>query len=188
MVPWGLISGVLLLASGMAQAQALLQVQPMASRSGSKNEHFSDDWREEATRSFHRTETLRITVTNMQTNPANYEVEWRFLARDVESKTIYVHDKGVRPVSLKAGEFKAFEFQSLPLPETQSTSSTYTYYDGNLWSSSQRSDSGGKPYGYVFLLKSNGKIIGVEASSRDLVEKFQPEVTANTLFPPPWGR
>lgn len=166
---------------------ALLRVQPVASSSGVKDHRRQDYEGEQADRSYNRSETLKVTVTNMQTNPCDYQVDWRFLARDVTTKDIYVYNHDAKTVSLKPGEFTSFDVQSAPLTENQSTRFEYDA-DDNLVLSEPRREAGAKPYGYVFLVKADGKLVTVEASDRDLKEEYQKKLAAHPDKPAPNAR
>jgi hypothetical protein len=170
-------------AAGSVQAQsALLKIQSVASSSGVRDHRTASG--EQAQRSFNRTETLKVTVTNMQTNPCDYQVEWQFLAKDVTTKSVYAYNTGTKSVPLKGGSFAAFDVQSAPLPETQIMQ--YDYDDwGNLVPVGQRTEVGAKPAGYVFVVKASGKVITVEASDRDLKEQYRKDLAANATKPAP---
>jgi len=170
-------------------AQAVrLQVVAVADNAGLKHPQRLAETGDTAESAFNRTETFRVTVHNLQFAPADCLVEWQFLATDVTTRKNYVYDHGTNQVVVKGGASTTFAVQSKPLAENEIQRYDYDWDDNGNWVMypvGNREKSGAKPAGYIFLLKTHGKLIAVEASDSDLKEPYQKEVTANLLHPAP---
>ena len=159
-----------------------LRVQPVASSTGLKKHGQPADGEE--ARSFARTATLKVTVTNMQPKPGEFAVEWQFLAKGVADKNTRVYDAGTKTVPLKGAESTSFDVQSKPLQATDTRSYEYDD-DGNLTPTGARQQTGDKPVGYVVLVKANDILIAVEASDEELKKSYQDQINKNRLKPKP---
>lgn len=174
----------LLTTAGTVTAQAMrLLVVPVANSAGLKHHQKLTDTGATTESAFNRTATLRVTVNNLQSAPADCLVEWQFLAKDLATRQNYVYDHGTNQVALNGGASTTFDVQSKPLGENDIQKFDYDEDDnGNpiLIEDGNRKKSGAKPAGYVFLLKVRGKLIAVEVSDSELKEPYQKELTANT--------
>ena len=152
----------------------MLKVAPVESarRTTGDNGYYSSSYREV------RSQTIKITLTNMHTNAVDYVVEWFFFGKSVGGGgTNSVYDGGQKDVSLARGKFDSFEVQSI---EIQSESS-----DGNRYARGLKTD------GYVVVVWAGEKIVGVEASDMSNRRKYSEVKAVKKLQswnapPPEW--
>lgn len=169
-----------------ANAQVGLWVRSVATSAGLTHHQTLDSSGETLASDYHRTETLRVTVQNMQSGPAEFLVEWMFLAKDLATKRNFIYSRGVAPVALTSGSVTNFEVRSQPLGASETQQYEFDEDDnGNpiMYAIGNRVKLGAKPAGYVFLVKSLGKLIAVEASDRDLKAPYQKELNTNNQHP-----
>ena len=176
-------------AGSSTQAQLVrLQIKSVATSAGLKHPQRLSVNGDMAESAYNRTETVRITVANLQSVPADYWVEWQFLAKDLATKKNYVYDHGTSQVLLTGGSLTNFDVQSKPVAESEvqrfesdedDNGNTIVYPAGN------REKSGAKPVGYIFSVKAQGQVVAVEASDRDLKERYQQELNAHLRAPVP---
>jgi hypothetical protein len=118
--------------------------------------------------------TVEMRARNMGTVPADAHFDWFFYARDLQSKTQYIWDRGQRDLSLAPGaeqkemlastelfQSTTKRTQSVPQQNTFGQTTGYT-----LQGSAQ--SSGARPYGWVVRLWSGDRLLMVRASSNDL--------------------
>jgi len=109
-----------------------------------------------------RSQTIKITLTNMHTNEFDYVVEWFFLGKPAGGGgTNSVYDAGKKDMTLARAKFDSFEVQSKEI-QAESTESWY----GN------RNARGLKTDGYVVIVWAGEKIVGVDASDMNNRRKY----------------
>ncbi|MCX7008396.1 MAG: hypothetical protein NTY53_14300 [Kiritimatiellaeota bacterium] len=173
-----LCAGLMFGSSVVASAQAVyLRAQPVSSKTDTRQTgRLGEDTIE---RVYNRNKDLKITVTNMQTNHYEYEVQWQFLSKGVSDKKAHVYDEGAKTVALKGGESATFEVQSKPL---QATAKQHYEYDddGNLMPT-DKERSGENPAGFVVLVKAGKQLLAVEASDSAVKKTYQKEIDDNRM-------
>ena len=175
-----------MLAGGKVQAQngVFLEIQSVANRAENKHTQSMEGFLQTEESVYNRTETYKITLRSMLSIPVDYVLEWKFLAKNVATKQLTVYDGGARKVILSGGSVTNFDVQCKPLTEGEKQ---YFYVgtddNGNpvLIDTGHRTQAGAKPTGYVFLLKTQNKLVAVEASDPDLKESDQKAVNPNRL-------
>ena len=165
---------------------ARLRVESVATSAGLTHPQRVSDTSDTAESVYNRTETLRVTVTNLQPTPAEYLVEWQFLAQDLAAKKNFVYDRGTNHAALTGSAATTFTVQSKPLAESEIQKYALDEDDnGNplVIPEGNRKKAGAKPAGYLFLVKIRGQIVAIEASDDELKKPYQAAVTANALHP-----
>jgi hypothetical protein len=120
---------------------------------------------------------IKVTLRNMYPQPYTYTLEWRFFAKDLQTRKNRVHDSGTNSVPLKVGETKTFELESAPLSSSVSGYSSWYY--------SSRYASGEKQAGYLVLVKDGNRILAVDSDDAGLKRSYMDAVNAARLQPKP---
>ena len=119
--------------------------------------------------SYRRTETYKVSLTNMGNSAVNFTVLWHFLARDLRTHDITMYDQGSKSVLLKGGAFTSFGVRSKPL---EALITSYHYSGSGPREVVPRKRVGDKPEGYIFVVKAGEKILAVEASDQQLKNNY----------------
>jgi hypothetical protein len=118
--------------------------------------------------------TVEIRARNFAAAPADAQLEWYFIARDLQSKKPYVWDQGTRELKLAAGSEQKETVESAELYQTTTKTSenhplpAYIGQTPRYQASSSKQEWGAKPYGWIVRMRAGGRVVLVRASSNDL--------------------
>jgi hypothetical protein len=108
--------------------------------------------------------TLELKVRNLSRTPVSAEFECYFVASAVGGRK-YIASKGSKSMTVDPGQEQKEYFESIPIEQTSSRSTTTTNTGGSTRMTVSSAKSGARPAGWFVRLMSEDKVIRVVASS-----------------------
>jgi len=152
------------------KAAAFLRVQRLMTRTGG-NTVWWTTWGSEL-RDYNRVVVIEIEVRNMQTYGDQFEVEWYFVGKALQSGKLWLFDKGKRSLRLAAGQSLKGQTASKPLAAAQRDT---------VWYGHQA--VGSKIEGYVVLVRGRVGILACESSAPHLGQLAKSRALSYSLSP-----
>ncbi len=148
------VCAVVLGAATVAMAQnanIYLDVKRQASNKGSSTRYQGYSY---ADKDYAHTVDLAVTAKNMNQQPVTFELEYYFIAKTANGNLKWAYDGGTQTLSLAKA---AYTNMAISSKELQSSKVESSYY---------KSETGSKYEGYIFRAIVGGKVVSINASSR----------------------
>ncbi|MBM4153856.1 MAG: hypothetical protein FJ221_02350 [Lentisphaerae bacterium] len=123
-----------------------------------------------ADKDYARTVDLAVTVKNMNQQPVTFDLEYYFIAKTANGNLKWSYDGGTQTLALAKA---AHTNMTITSKELQS-SKTESYYS--------KTETGSKYEGYIFRALVAGKVVQVNASSRQLETAARNEKELESLI------
>jgi hypothetical protein len=102
---------------------------------------------------------LEVQIRSLSKSAVSIEMEWYFVAKTAVGKKLWVYDKGSKTLQLSPmSSFTKEQMESVPVASI------------GFNTDKPRNDAGSEPYGYIVLIKGDGKVLKYDAQPRTLAE------------------
>jgi len=129
------------------------RVDPNINRSGSRVTWFYSELRTTCTM------PLEVQVRSLSKSAVSIEMQWYFIAKAAVGKKLWVYDQGSKTLKLSPmSSFTKEQIESVPVTSV------------GFNTDKARNDAGSEPYGYIVLIKEDGKVLKYDAQPRTLAE------------------